>query len=103
VILKDCASRLIIGFTERSSPERVRLLFSNPAGSKRERMTVRLSNDGGKTWPKARVLHAGPSTYSCLTVLPNQTLACLYERGERNSYERITFVRFGLDWLVGGD
>ncbi|HEX5271308.1 MAG TPA: sialidase family protein [Gemmataceae bacterium] len=33
------------------------VLFSNPASTKRERMTVRLSTDEGKTWTHAKVLH----------------------------------------------
>jgi sialidase-1 len=68
-----------------------RLLFSNPASAKRELMTVRLSEDGGKRWPRAQVLHAGPAAYSCLAKLAGQSAGCLYERGERGPYERITF------------
>jgi sialidase-1 len=76
------------------------LLFSNPASAKRERMTLRLSRDDGKTWPHARVLHDGPSAYSCLAVLPDGTVACLYERGDKNPYETLTLARFPLDWLT---
>ncbi len=76
------------------------ILFSNPASKKRERMTVRLSRDEGKTWPLSRVLHAGPSAYSCLAVLPKGTIACLYERGDKNAYETITFARLTLAALV---
>ncbi len=79
-----------------------RLLFCNPASLKRERMTVRLSEDGGKTWPAARELYRGPSAYSCLAVLPGGDVGCLYERGERSAYERVTLARFGLPWLSGG-
>jgi sialidase-1 len=75
------------------------LLFSNPASKKRERLTVRLSLDGGKTWPAARVLHDGPAAYSCLGVLADGGLGCLYECGNKQPYERITFARFSLDWL----
>ncbi|HZT83050.1 MAG TPA: sialidase family protein [Gemmataceae bacterium] len=75
------------------------LLFSNPASTKREKMTVRLSRDGGKTWPAARVLHAGPAAYSCLTVLPGGSIGCLYERGDKHPYEDLTFARFPLAWL----
>lgn len=75
------------------------LLFSNPASTKREKMTVRLSRDGGKTWPVARQLHAGPAAYSCLTVLPDKTIGCLYERGEKTPYEEISLARFPLTWL----
>ena len=77
-----------------------RLLFSNPASTKRERLTVRLSEDDGATWPRARVLHDGPAAYSCLTVLPDGTIACLYERGTKGPYEEIALARFPLDALT---
>jgi len=89
--------------TGRSDPPgRERLLFSNPASkTQRHRLTVRLSNDGGRSWPTARLLYAGPAAYSCLAVLPDRSIGCLYEAGQRNAYETITFARFGLDWLNG--
>jgi len=77
------------------------LLFSNPASKKdRRKLTVRLSRDDGKTWPVSRVLHEGPSAYSCLTVLPDRTVGCLFEAGEKTAYERIDFARFELSWLA---
>jgi len=79
------------------------LLFSNPASKKREKMTVRLSRDEGKTWPVARVLHDGPAAYSCLAAPPDGRICCLYERGEKHAYETITFASFSLDWLAGSD
>src|SRR5262249_36006145 len=72
------------------------ILFANPASTKRERMTVRLSHDEGKTWPRALMLHAGPSAYACLGVLPDGTIACLYERGDKSAYESITCAHFSL-------
>ena len=77
-----------------------RLLFSNPAGKSRNKMTVRLSRDEGKTWPVKRLLNAGPAAYSNLAVLPDDSIGILYERGEKSAYERITFSRFKLEWLV---
>jgi sialidase-1 len=80
-----------------------RLLFSNPASkTKRETMTVRMSLDEGKTWPISRVLHPGPSAYSCLVVLPDRSIGCLYERGKTKAYETITFARFPLNRLESG-
>lgn len=75
------------------------LLFANPASTRRENMTVRLSADGGRAWPAARSLHAGPSAYSDLAALPNGDLCCLYESGESQPYERLTLARFNLAWL----
>lgn len=63
-------------------------------------MTVRLSTDDGKSWPKSRALFEGPAAYSCLTVLPDGRLACLYERGEKSSYDEIVLARFPLEWLT---
>ncbi|HUT33155.1 MAG TPA: sialidase family protein [Planctomycetota bacterium] len=76
------------------------ILFSNPASTKREKMTVRLSADEGKTWTASRLLHAGPAAYSDLCVLPDGAIGCLYERGDAHPYEKITLARFSLDWLV---
>lgn len=77
-----------------------RLLFSNPAdGEERVRLTVRVSTEGGNGWQHSRVLHEGPSGYSCLAVLPNGDVGCLYECGETDYYETLAFARFGLDWL----
>ena len=80
-----------------------RLLFANPAASKRERMTVRLSYDEGATWPVSRVIYEGPSAYSCLVVLRDRTIGLLYERGAESAYDRITFTRFTLGWLTNGE
>lgn len=76
------------------------IAFSNPASTKREKMTVRLSRDDGKTWPHANVLHAGPAAYSCLVALPDGGIGCLYERGDKNPYETLTFARFDRAWLA---
>ena len=76
------------------------LLFSNPASAKRERMAVHVSTDGGKTWSLGRVLHPGPSAYSDLCVAPDRTIHCLYERGDKHAYEKITLASFDFEWLT---
>jgi hypothetical protein len=78
------------------------ILFSNPASEKdRANMTVRASFDEGKTWGTGKVLHAGPSAYSDLAVLPNNEIACLYEAGRNHPYESIVFARVPLTCLDG--
>lgn len=72
------------------------LVFANPASTKRERMTVRLSTDEGKTWPAARELYAKSAAYSALVALPGGQVGCLYER---EGYKAIVFARF---WLAEG-
>jgi sialidase-1 len=89
-------------YTKRPEFARNRLLFANPADTKRIKMTVRLSYDEGKTWPVAKELHAGPSAYSALAILPIGDVICLYERGKKHAYETITLARFSLGWLTDG-
>jgi sialidase-1 len=72
------------------------LLFSNPAAKTRVNLTVRASADHAKTWRDVAVLHAGPAAYSNLVELDASTAGCLYERGEKRAYEKITFARFGV-------
>lgn len=75
------------------------LLFANPASVERRNLTVRLSRDGGRTWPVSRVIHAGPAAYSNLVELGKGWIGLLYERGAEQPYETISLARFRLDSL----
>ena len=67
------------------------LAFTNPADpKKRQNLTLRLSSDGGKTWPRSLVLCSGSSIYSSLAVLPGGDLGVLYEK---DNYQQIVFAR----------
>jgi sialidase-1 len=101
-LIEPPAQASLLRMTSAKTPGRNRLLFANPASSKRERMTVRLSYDEGKTWPVARVLYEGPAAYSSLVVLGDLSVGLLFERGDRSPYERITFARLTLGWLTEG-
>lgn len=84
------------------------LIFSNPHSLKRDKegneipavwasrqnLSIKLSEDDGKTWPINKVLDAGSSAYSDLAVLPDGTVLCLYEKANR-----IVCARFNLEWL----
>jgi len=76
------------------------VVFANPASTRREKMTVRLSRDEAKTWAAARLVHPGPAAYSDLAALPGGAIGCLYERGDKHPYQKITFARFPLEWLA---
>ena len=76
-----------------------RLLFSNPASEKREKLTVRVSYDEGASWAVSKLIFDGPAAYSCLTILPDKTVACLLECGKKTPYETIKLARFPLSWL----
>ncbi len=62
-------------------------------------MTVRASCDDGRTWPVSKQIYAGGGAYSCLVVLPDGHIGCLYEADD---YNRIVFAWFSLDWLTDG-
>ncbi len=86
------ASLIRVRFPE--SGKRGLILFSNPASKKREKMTVRLSEDEGKTWSSSRLVTPGSAAYSCLAVLADGNIGLLYER---DGYQNIEFVAFDLD------
>lgn len=93
------------------------LLYSNPhttdrRHSRRMDVTIKLSRDDGRTWPVSKLLHAGPSAYSDLAVLPDGTILCFYESGPPEqmiragakprywAYQFLTIARFNFEWLV---
>jgi len=82
---------------DHSKPNR--LIHSNPGTSKgRSNMTIRISEDGGKTWPNSKIIHSGSSAYSDLTITSNKQLAILYEGGKASySAEGIVFEVYNLD------
>jgi sialidase-1 len=100
-LIEPICQASFLRYTLVGSESRSRLLFSNPASqTNRHKMTVRLSYDEGQTWPIARQLHSDPAAYSCLTVLSDGLIGCLYEAGQKHPYEKIVFARFTLDWLT---
>lgn len=97
----DCQGCLY-KISDAARHDKVRWLFANPPGPRRKNLTVRLSYDEGKSWPISRLLFEGHSAYSSLAVLPDLSLACLYERGPKAYHDEVAFARFTLDWLSEG-
>lgn len=94
----------ILRFTSEKDHDKNRILFSNPDGRVREKMTIKMSYDEGRSWPVAKLVHAGPSAYSDLAVLPDMKIGIIYENGAKQYWEKITFARLSLEWLTdGGD
>ncbi len=98
-LIEPTCQASFLRYTKFAEPDKNRLLFSNPAATARSNMTVKLSYDEGDSWPVAKTLYAGSSAYSCLAVLGDYSLGCLYER---DSYGKITFAHFSLEWLTNG-
>lgn len=103
--IEDLAVPVVQGstlFVERAdAPGRGTLYFSAPADqSERKDLTIRASQNGGKTWSVGTKVVSGPSSYSDLIELPGNRIGDLYEVGTANPTERIDFTVQGLQ-LVG--
>jgi sialidase-1 len=114
-LVDSCCQAGLLRYRDPRSGAPGPLLFSNPAhATERVAMTVRASCDEGASWPVRRLLWAGPSGYSCLAVMPDGDVACLYERGDGDAHDewksgflppwgmKIAFSRFPLSWLTAG-
>lgn len=73
------------------------ILFANPAGPGRAKLTIRASLDEGHTWPFEKQLYPGSAAYSCMTRLPDGRVGVIFER---EGYTRLAFMAFKLDALV---
>lgn len=89
------------GFLGVNAAGRHRLYFSNPNdASKRQNLTLRASDDDGRTWPLARVIDPGPAAYSDLASLADGTLLCLYEgKVDDGKTPALLLARIGPKWL----
>lgn len=86
-----CQASLL--FTE----EHQMLWFLNPASeTARVNLTLKSNHNLGKTWQPAKILHAGPSAYSDLTLIDRNKLGCLFEGGIMNPYEGIIYTTFEI-------
>ncbi len=74
------------------------LLFANPAGPGRGRLTIRASLDEGSTWPHQQLIYGGSSAYSCITRLSDGNVGVVFER---DGYTKLTFTSFPISRLVG--
>ena len=75
-------------------------LFSNPAVPQgRTHLTIKASFDDCKTWSNAKLIHAGPSAYSCMVKLSNGKIGILFEYGTEHRYDMIRFVSFPAEML----
>jgi sialidase-1 len=78
-----------------------RLVQVNAASAtRRENLTLRISDDGGVTWPIARTIYAGPAAYSAVAELANGDLGVLFEK---DPYGNLDYVRLPLAALAGAE
>ncbi|HTO02443.1 MAG TPA: sialidase family protein [Opitutus sp.] len=72
----------------------------------REKVSVRLSYDEGKTFPLAKVLEPRRSGYADIAVAPDGMIYALVERveieGNNLNTKYLSVFRFNLEWLTDG-
>lgn len=115
-LIEPICQASFLRYTDPRDGLKSRILFSNPASKvARINLTARLSYDEAKSWPVTKTIDSGVVAYSCLAVLPDKTIGCLYEDGEDidekkmkerrawyGALKKITFARFDLGWLTDG-
>jgi sialidase-1 len=110
-LIEPVCEASFIRFTLAKNGGKNRLLFANPADTERDRITVRLSYDEGKTWAVSRLVYEDFSEYSSLAILPDKTICLLYTRGpgkpggKQRWYPpnaEIVLAHFNLEWLTHG-
>lgn len=95
-----CCQASVLRYTWADSQGgKSRILFSNPVKSGRSEGTIRLSYDEGKTWPVAKLLTKDYFGYSCLTILSDGEIGCLFETA---GCGKIVFQSLSLSWLSDG-
>lgn len=73
------------------------LLYSGPTDpDDRRAMAIRASDDFGETWRTAFILDHAPAAYSDLVQVDDHTIGLLYETGNSNPYEIISFCRLSI-------
>ncbi|MGL4854444.1 MAG: exo-alpha-sialidase [Lentisphaeria bacterium] len=78
-----------------------RLIFSNPAKlGKREGMAIRISEDGGRTWPYRKTVFEGSSAYSDLAMINKEQVGILFEGGNHSYWQGgIAFKKYSISEL----
>lgn len=78
------------------------LLHTLLHSGRREKLTLFLSEDDGRSWPVSRLLCEGEAAYSELVVFPDGSIGIISEENDRPAYD-IYFTRVSLEWLMKGD
>jgi sialidase-1 len=98
-LIEPICQASLIAVPGPGSPPTVVLVFSNPASTTARRaLTVRVSRDGGRTWPDHILVDPGPAAYSCLAPLSGGRVGLLYERGKS---AHITFTTIPIAQTEG--
>ena len=77
------------------------LLHSNCAdASSRVRLTVKGTSGDGSSWNSGYPMPAAHTAYSDIVMTDSNILGLLYENGESGSYEKISFQRIAVSYIL---
>ncbi len=87
------------------------ILFSNPAVHwkggfaiwTRRNLTLRLSQDDGRTWPHSRLVNRTLSGYSDIAITKDGRIFSVFENSIDYYCEKITVVEVDREWILAGD
>lgn len=79
--------------------DRNRLVWTGPAGPDRRRLVIRTSYDEGRSFTYERPITDEYAAYSDLSILRDQAVGVLWERGSQQGYEAIAFTRLDLPFI----
>jgi len=114
VLLDPACEGSIVRYT--GSPDRI-MILNSASTETRCKMRVRISYDGGVTWPISRKIYdwltdaeafsQGKGGYSSMVKTADYTIGALIEINENtgdsgNSHRSIEFHKFNLPWMVDG-
>ncbi len=86
----------LIALKHKKQDKTLLLYSKNESPEGRKNLVVRLSSDGGKSWPISKIVDEGPAMYSDLAVLTDNSILLIYETRNNNP---VYCVRFNLEWL----
>ncbi|WP_205513634.1 sialidase family protein [Longitalea arenae] len=114
VLLDPACQGSIVRYT--GAPDRI-MVLNSASTETRCKMRVRISYDGGQTWPISRKIYdwltdseafaQGKGGYSSMVKTADYTIGALIEINEntgdsQNSHRSIEFHKFNLPWMLNG-
>ncbi|GGA65075.1 neuraminidase [Edaphobacter acidisoli] len=110
-----CAAA-IVRYGKDPTSGRNLMLFTNPDSQSlvgrssrshglRRNLVLKMSENGGGTWPASRLLHEGSAGYSDIAVAPDKMIYVIYEGAFKSGDKAnsVTILRFNLAWAQSQD
>lgn len=91
-LVEPSCQAAIVSLDRTSGSDALMLGYSGPIGPARREGWLMISRDQGGSWKKEVSIDPGRFAYSVLSEIGPGKVACLYETGEKDPYEKIRFT-----------